>query len=179
MCSYQVSIKFSARLFNLFFCVHWLCKTSSLRRLIYMHQLTRVKVASQYACYSNESLLHQEQNSWSTMYLTIFYRDFQRLSHIANTWSIRDSHSFQTRICKTLLITSFDAYIEVCSLESESRFDNRLFVSDLNRCKSFIRLWFESLHYLFSTRSKLHEIWCSTNQQSFRVENRHFSIRLV
>ena len=115
-----------------------------------MHQLTKIRIASQYACYSNESLLHQEQNSWSTMYLTIFYRDFQRLSHIANTWSIRDSHSFRTRICEILLITSFDAYIEVCSLKSESRFDNRLLVSDLNRCKSFIRFWSESLQICLS-----------------------------
>ena len=39
-----------------------------------------------------------------------------------------------------------------------SRFDNRLFVSDLNCCKSFFRLWFASLHYFLSTRSKSHEI---------------------
>ena len=96
-----------------------LCKTSSLRRLIYLHQLTKVRVASHNACYSNESLLHQEQNSWSTMYSTILYRNLQRLSHIVNTWFIRDSHNLRTRICEILLITSFDAYIEVCSLKFE------------------------------------------------------------
>ena len=92
------------------------CKISSFKRLIYMHQLI---IAFQYICYSNESLLHQEQNSWFTMYLTTFYRNFQRLSHIVNTWFIRDSHSSRTRICEILLITSFDAYIEVCSLKFE------------------------------------------------------------
>ena len=159
--------------------IQMFCKTSSLKRLIYMHQLIRVKIAFHIACYSNESLLHQEQNSWSTMYSTTLYRNFQRLSHIANTWSIRDSHNFRIRICETLLITSFDAYRSLLTKIWTSRFDNRLFVSDLNRCKSFFRLWFESLHYFLSTRSKSHEIWCSMNQQSFRVENRHSSIRLV
>ena len=37
--------------------------------------------------------------------------------------------------------------------------NNRFFISDLNRCKSFIRFWSESLHYFFSTKSKFHEIW--------------------
>ena len=155
------------------------CKTSSFKKLIYLHQLIRIRVASHNACYSNESLLHQEQNSWSTMYLTTLYRDSQRLSHIANTESIRDSHSFRIRICETLLITSFDAYRSLLTKVWTSRFDNRLFVSDLNRCKSFFWLWSESLHYFLSTRSKLHEIWCSMNQQSSRVENRHSSVRIV
>ena len=53
---------------------------------------------------------------------------------------------FETKIYEILLITSlFDAYIEVCSLEFVSRSGNRLFVFNLNRCKSFIRFWSESL----------------------------------
>ena len=52
---------------------------------------------------------------------------------------------FETRICEIFLITSFDAYIEICSLKFESRSESRLLVSSLNRCKSFIRLWFASL----------------------------------
>ena len=71
------------------------CKISFFRKLIYLHQLTRIRIACLW--YSNESLFHQKQNSWFIMYLTIFYRDFQRLSHIANTWSI---FNFQnSRIC--------------------------------------------------------------------------------
>ena len=45
----------------------------------------------------------------------------------------------ETSVCEILLITSFDAYVEIYSLEFESRSENRLFVSGLNRCKSFIR----------------------------------------
>ena len=42
----------------------------------YMHQLIKIRIASHIACYSNESLLHQEQNSWSTMYSTISIETF-------------------------------------------------------------------------------------------------------
>ena len=45
----------------------------------------------------------------------------------------------ETSVCEIFLITSFDAYVEIYSLKFESKFENRLFVSDLNRCKSFIR----------------------------------------
>ena len=125
------------------------CKTPSLRRLVYLHQLTRVRAACLW--YSDESLPHPEQDSWPTMYLTIFYRGFQRLSHIANTWFISGSQNPQIRIYATFLITSFDEYIEVCSLESGHQcraigfsilvwiFASRLFDFDLHRYTIFFQ----------------------------------------
>ena len=79
---------------------------------------------------------------------------------------------FETKICEIFLITSFDAYIEVCSLKFESRSENRLFVFSLNRCKSFIRFWFASLHYFLSTRSKFHEIYMFDVEINIHVELR-------
>ena len=68
--------------------------------------------------------------------------------------------------------------MKICSLKFESKFENRLFVFDLNRCKLFIRFWFESLHYFFSTKSKFHEIYMFDVEINIsrRIENRHFQI---
>ena len=123
--------------------MQFICKIFSFRKLIYLHQLTRIKIACFW--YSNESLFYQKQNSWSIMYLTIFYRDFQRLSHIANTWFISSFQNFRIEIYAIFLITSFDEYIEICFLEFEHQcrtidfsfliwiIANRLFDFDLHR----------------------------------------------
>ena len=115
------------------------------KKLIYLHQLTRIKTLFHW--YSNESLFHQKQNSWFTMYLTIFYRNSQRLSYIVNTWFIFNFHNFRIkslwnfsnyivwRIYRNLLIKVWT-----------SMSSNRFLVFDLNHCKSFIRFWLASLH---------------------------------
>ena len=90
--------------------------------------------------------------------------------------------TFETNVCEILLITSFDAYIEVCSLRSEHQnliivysfliwiVANRLFDSDLNR---YIILFQRDRNFMRST--------CRTfeNQQSRRVESRHSRVRVT
>ena len=97
-----------------------------------MHQLPRVRVASQFACYSDESLLHQEQDSWPIMYSAGPYRSPQP--------------SPETRACGILLVTSFGAYRSLPTRAWAPMPGHRFPVSGLDRCKPFTRLWPESLH---------------------------------
>ena len=69
-----------------------------------------------------------------------------RISLIIDLFVIFTTH--EIRIYEILLITSFDAYRSLLIEIWASMSSNRFFVFDLNRCKSFIRFWFESLQFV-------------------------------
>ena len=155
--------------------LHERCKTSSRRKLIASINWLELELQlNMFIIQTNRCFIKSRiRDLLCTRRFSIEVLSDYRISLIIDLFVIFTA--FETRVCEILLITSLsDAYIEVCSLKFESRSENRLLVSDLNRCKSFTRLWFESLHYFLSTRSKFHEIYM------FDVEiNIHAQLKIV
>ena len=127
------------------------CKTSSLKRLItYINWLNLELLFNILVIQTNRCFIKSRIRD--LLYIRRFFIEIlndYRISLIHDLFVIFTT--FELESVKFFWLHHYSTHIS--SLFTKiwaSRFDNRLLVSDLNYCKSFIRFWFESLQVVYS-----------------------------